>query len=87
LWPWRSVRSWVAAKSLLRFPRKLCVDTAQRAHDCQSGPHRIVAGQRRLKAFTDPRSPDHYCVPCALKIIENDTARLQELAAVLQATT
>ena len=74
----------MAVKSLLRHPKKLCIDTAQRSHNCQSGRHRIVSGKRRLKVFTDARSPDHYCVDCALKIIEADTARLRELAFVLR---
>jgi hypothetical protein len=72
-------------KSLLRCPNKLCVDTAKHEHNCQSGGHRVTAGQRRLKVFTDPRSPDHYCVDCGLKIIEADKVRLEQLAADLRA--
>lgn len=60
------------------------VDKAQRAHNCQhNSAHRIQRGDTRLKVW-DGRSPEHYCVVCALKIIERDTAKLQKLAEQLR---
>jgi len=74
-----------APKSLLRSPAKLRVDAALNSHDCQhSSAHRIKAGDRRLKLFTDPRSPDHFCVECALKMIQSDMARLDRMAKQLR---
>lgn len=59
------------------------VDEAQKAHNCQSNSrHRLAKGERRLKVHVD-RSYDHYCKPCALRIIEQDIARLQTLARQL----
>lgn len=59
------------------------VDFAQRAHNCQANArHRLEQGDRRLKVHVD-RSYDHYCRECALKIIEQDIARLGSLARQL----
>ncbi len=74
------------AKSLLRSPTKLCVERAVNAHDCQANSrHRIRGGDMRLKAFTDPRSPDHYCADCAKKIIRGDIERLGLLLSEIEA--
>ena len=55
------------------------VDSAGRAHNCQHiNSHRIEKGQKRLKVKVD-RSFDHFCVTCALKIIDSDISTLQEL--------
>lgn len=70
----------MARKSLVQRSE---VDQAQRAHNCQaSAKHRLEQGDRRLKVYVD-RSHDHYCVACALKIIEADITKLQELARQL----
>lgn len=67
----------MARKSLVQRSE---VDQAKQAHNCQaSAKHRLQMGDRRLKVFVD-RSHDHYCADCALKIIEADIAKLQELA-------
>lgn len=59
------------------------VDEAKRAHNCQhNSTHRLQSGDKRLKVWSD-RSPDNYCVSCALKIISRDIAKLQELAQQL----
>jgi hypothetical protein len=74
------------AKSLLRSPTKLCVERAVNSHDCQAnGRHRIRGGDKRLKVFTDPRSPDHYCADCARKILQGDLARLTALLGEIEA--
>lgn len=60
------------------------VDVAQKAHNCQHNQnHRLERGDRRLKVWKD-RSADHYCVHCALGIIDRDIAKLQELARLLK---
>lgn len=63
------------------------VDQVQKAHNCQSNQkHRLQRGERRLKVWKD-RSPDHYCVACALAIIERDIEILQCLARQLREET
>lgn len=60
------------------------VDEAQKAHNCQANrKHRLERGDRRLKVHVD-RSQDHYCLGCALKIIEQDIEKLQILAQQLK---
>ena len=60
------------------------VDEAQKAHNCQHNPnHRLRRGDKRLKVWNQ-RSADHYCVECALNIIERDMAKLRQLARQLQ---
>lgn len=55
-----------------------------KSHNCQASTnHRLKPGDRRLKVYVD-RSHDHYCVECAMKIIEADIAKLQELARQLK---
>lgn len=76
--PWRRIFS--VAKSLLRSPTKIRVESAVNAHNCQGNyRHRLASGDKRLKVFTEPRSPDHYCAECARKIIQGDMARLAQL--------
>ena len=68
-------------KSVLQ---RLEVDEAQKAHNCQHNPaHRLERGDKRLKVTKD-RSPEHFCVACALAIIERDISALQGLAAKLR---
>lgn len=63
-------------KSILR---RVEVDEVKRAHNCQHNvKHRLQSGEKRLKIWSD-RSPDNYCVACALNIISRDIERLQEL--------
>ena len=59
------------------------VDEARKAHDCQhNSKHRLQRGDKRLKVIVS-RSPEHFCVDCALEIIERDISRLQSLARQL----
>jgi len=60
------------------------VDQAQKAHNCQANSkHRLERGDRRLKVHVD-RSYDHYCLECALKIIDQDIAKLEAIARQLK---
>jgi hypothetical protein len=60
------------------------VDEARRSHNCQhNAAHRLTPGEKRLKVWKD-RSPEHYCVDCALSIINRDIAKLQQLARLLE---
>jgi len=71
-------------KSVLQ---RLAVDEAERAHDCQHNQtHRLQRGDKRLKVTKD-RTPEHFCVTCALKIIETDIAKLQALAVELRGSS
>jgi len=71
----------VARKSLVQRSE---VDQALKSHNCQANAkHRLTPGDRRLKVYVD-RSHDHYCAECAIKIIEADIAKLQELAHQLK---
>lgn len=68
------------ARSLLLA---LAVDTAKRSHDCQHNDgHRIAMGDRRM-GVRDGRSPEYYCVPCALKFLEVARNRIDVLAREL----
>jgi len=63
-------------KSILQ---RMKVDEANKAHNCQHNQrHRIERGDKRLKVWNQ-RSPDHYCVDCALSIVERDLQKLEEL--------
>lgn len=71
----------MAKKSLIQRSE---VDHVQKAHNCQANQkHRLVRGERRLKVWKD-RSPDHYCVNCALAVIERDIEILRKLAQQLR---
>lgn len=62
----------------------ISVDEALKAHDCQhNSRHRLEKGHRRLKVRKD-RSYEHFCVVCALAIVERDIARLQVIASQLR---
>ena len=62
----------------------LSVDQAGKAHDCQHNKrHRIVKGETRLK-FKVQRTYEHFCVDCALRMIEKARTRLDELEQQLQ---
>jgi hypothetical protein len=66
----------VARKSLIQRAE---VDEVINAHNCQQNPkHRLKRGDRRLKVWK-ARSADHYCLGCALSIIEHDIAKLRKL--------
>ena len=68
-------------KSILQ---RVKVDCALKAHNCQhNAKHRLERGDKRLKVWND-RSPDHYCVKCALSIIDRDIEKLQHLAEQLR---
>ncbi|WP_233635271.1 hypothetical protein, partial [Burkholderia gladioli] len=58
------------------------IDRALHAHNCQANAkHRIQKGDVRLKVRTG-RSWEHYCVPCARKIIERDIEKLTALLSM-----
>lgn len=68
-------------KSLIQ---RATADFTLRAHNCQANPkHRLVKGEVRMRVAV-ARSFDHYCQACALAIIEQDLAKLQQLKASLQ---
>jgi len=68
-------------KSILQ---KVEVDKAERAHDCKHNKkHRIERGDNRLKVG-NKRAYKHYCVACAIEIIERDIVKLQGLAQQLR---
>ncbi len=71
----------MARKSLVQRSE---IDIVLKAHNCQANAkHRLQKGDQRLKVYVD-RSHDHYCVACAIKIIEGDIATLQELVGQLK---
>lgn len=71
----------MARKSLVQRSE---VAQALKTHNCQANAkHRLTPGDRRLKVYVD-RSHDHYCAECAIKFIEADIAKLQELAHQLR---
>lgn len=71
-------------KSVLQ---RVAIDEAQQAHNCQhNANHRLEKGHKRLKVWKN-RSPEHYCVTCALAIIQRDISKLQGLAEKLTAGT
>ncbi len=73
----------MARKSLVQRAE---IDQAGKSHNCQaSSRHRVHMGDRRLKVHID-RSCDHYCSECAIKIIEADIVRLQELLGQFQSS-
>lgn len=70
-----------APKSILI---RVTVDAALKAHDCQHNRrHRLERGDRRLKVKKD-RTFEHFCVDCALEIIDRDIAKLQLIARQLR---
>jgi hypothetical protein len=67
----------VAIKSLVA---SIDIDQALRAHDCQANArHRIQGGDWRLKV-RNGLGWNHYCMPCAKKIVQRDLEKLQKLA-------
>jgi len=63
-------------KSLLQ---RVSIDVALKGHKCQHNKsHLIARGERRLK-LTVGRSYQHYCIECALKIIESDIEKLASI--------
>ncbi len=69
------------SKSLLP---NVVVDEAERAHNCQhNAAHRLERGDKRLKVRVD-RTYEHFCVRCALAIIERDIRTLNGLAEALR---
>lgn len=74
----------MARKSLVQ---RCEIDEAQRSHNCQaSAKHRLKPGDLRLKVYVD-RSHDHYCRECAMRIIQADIAKLQELDEQLRSAS
>jgi len=68
------------------FLPKLLIDEAGSSHNCQHNKtHRIVKGAKRLKVI-EGRSPEHFCVTCAIDSIRADLEKLQDLMKNLQAT-
>lgn len=69
-------------KSILQ---RIKVDCAGKAHNCQHNPsHRILMGEKRLKVTKD-RSDEHYCIACAVEIIDRDIQKLTEMRTELLA--
>lgn len=63
-------------KSLLK---SVTVDIAQRAHNCQHVPsHRVHTGDKRLKLAKE-RTHEHFCVECAVQMIDADIDKLTKL--------
>lgn len=63
-------------KSLLK---KVTVDVALRAHNCQHvRAHRIQQGEKRLKLAVN-RTHEHFCINCALQIINSDIEKLLKI--------
>ncbi len=70
-------------KSLLP---NVAVDETKKAHNCQhNAAHRLERGDKRLRVAVQ-RTHEHFCITCALDIIERDIAKLQNLANQLCAT-
>lgn len=68
-------------KSILH---RLLVDQAGKAHNCKHNKrHRLERGERRLK-FKVQRTYEHFCVQCALRMIDKARARLDELEQQLR---
>lgn len=66
----------MSRKSLVE---RTAVDHALKAHRCQaSAKHLLSKGSKRLKVWSG-RSPDHYCVACALAIVRADILKLQAI--------
>lgn len=65
--------------------RRVVIDRAGKSHACQrSKKHPIAKGDARLKV-PKGRGVDHYCVDCALAMVEDDIERLEALHAQLAA--
>lgn len=61
------------------FLKKLSVDIARRGHKCQHmSTHEIKQGDKRLKLSVN-RTDEHYCVECAVKMIDLDIAKLNSI--------
>jgi len=62
----------------------ISVDQVLKAHGCQhNSRHRLERGHFRLKVKKD-RSPEHFCVACALAIVDRDIAKLKVVAQQLR---
>ena len=70
----------MARKSLVQ---RVLVESTKAAHDCRANKrHRLHKGDPRLKVFVG-RSAVHYCQACAVKIVEHDIEKLQDIARQL----
>lgn len=66
----------MATKSLVI---RVEIDQAKHSHDCQANSrHRIKMGDSRLKV-RNGRSWDHYCIACAVTIVQRDLGKLHHL--------
>ena len=64
------------------FLKQFVLDEAKDAHYCRANlNHRISRGERRL---TLRKGGVHYCIPCALKIIQENIAELERLQRLLR---
>lgn len=64
--------------------QRIEVDVVKRSHNCQHNKnHHLERGQKRLKVYKQ-RSCEYYCISCALKIIERDIGKLQNITRELQ---
>jgi hypothetical protein len=63
--------------------KHVLIDEAENAHFCRANSiHRISRGERRL-ALKRWHTWEHYCIPCALKILQDNIAELQRMQQVL----
>jgi hypothetical protein len=61
------------------------IDVALHSHRCRRNKNHLIArGQRRLKVRAG-RSWKHYCLHCAVRIVERDSALLSALASAIKA--
>ena len=73
----------MATKSLLRRAR---IDTAPVAHNCKANRgHRLERGDRRVTVHRGNSSQEHYCLRCAVRMVEQDIATLKGLYDALAA--
>lgn len=64
--------------------KQVLIDEAENAHYCRANPnHRISRGERRLRVHRSHRW-EHFCMPCALKILEDNIAELRRLQRVFR---
>lgn len=61
----------------------ISVDLAAKAHNCHHNKkHRIERGQKRLK-FKVERSYQHFCVPCAQRMLDQARVGITEIEQLL----
>ncbi|GED55700.1 hypothetical protein [Brevibacillus agri] len=65
------------------FLKKVSVDMTLKSHKCQHvKTHILNQGDKRMK-LTVGRTHEHFCIECAIKIIDSDIAKLKALREAL----